>query len=122
VANVDKAALEKALSAHTDKYTGRTLGEDKVIQDVLIEGGEVSVKLQMGYPCQGYLPELVDQLTDIAKAVDGVTEMYVEASIKVTAHTVQKGVKRMERRQVDHLGQSGAGIVGRRSQSRIAGC
>ena len=50
VANVDKAAVEKVLSAHTDKYTGRTLGEDKVVREVLVDGGEVSVKLQMGYP------------------------------------------------------------------------
>ena len=66
MSNVDKAAVEKVLAGHTDKYTGRTLGEDKVVREVVVDGGEVSVKLQMGYPCQGYLPELVDQLTDLA--------------------------------------------------------
>jgi len=47
VANVDKAAVEKALSGYTDKYTGRTLGADKVVREVTVDGGEVSVKLQM---------------------------------------------------------------------------
>ena len=84
MSSVDKTAVEQVLAGHTDKYTGRTLGEDKVVREVVVDGGQASVKLQMGYPCQGYLPQLVDELTDLAKSVDGVTEMYVEAGTKIT--------------------------------------
>jgi ATP-binding protein involved in chromosome partitioning len=63
------------------------------VKNIAVDGGKVSVDVQLGFPGAGYRDELIAKLSERARKVEGVSEVKVNVTSNVVTHTVQKGVK-----------------------------
>ncbi|NDF63967.1 MAG: DUF59 domain-containing protein, partial [Betaproteobacteria bacterium] len=85
--------LLAALQAVTDPNTGKDFVTTKAIQNLQIQGGDVSFDLEMGYPARSQHPALRQALITAAKGVPGVGNVSVNISTRVIAHAAQRGVQ-----------------------------
>ncbi|MDE1953755.1 MAG: iron-sulfur cluster carrier protein ApbC [Betaproteobacteria bacterium] len=82
-----------ALASIPDPNTAQSLVAAKAIKNLRVEGGEVSLDVQLGYPAQSQHAELRRQVIAAVRSVAGVANVSVQVSMKVAAHAVQRGVK-----------------------------
>jgi len=92
MADITQAQVEKAIQEYIDPYMDQDLVKAKAIKNIAIDGGKVTVDVELGFPAKGYEQELADQLTLRIKAIDGVKAVTVNVSWEIIAHAVQAGV------------------------------
>ncbi len=105
--------VQAALQGYSDPYLDQDLVSAKCVKDIRVEGGKVSVEVVLGYPAKGYHEELAAALSERVRALDGVEDVAVKISSKITAHAVQQGVKRLENVRNIIAVASGKGGVGK---------
>jgi ATP-binding protein involved in chromosome partitioning len=113
MADVSELQVETALKEIIDPYVEKDLVASKAVKRVAVDGGKVSVDVQLGYPAQGYHPELIRQIEDRVTAIPGVSAVAVNLSTRIVAHTVQKGVKPLQNIRNIIAVASGKGGVGK---------
>ena len=92
MAEVTRADVDAALAQYTDPYLGKSLVAAKSVKNVEIDGGKVVVDVVLGFPAEGYVPELQAGLEELLLAVDGVTDAVINVSVKIVSHSVQKSL------------------------------
>ncbi len=92
MADVSRTQVEDALKAYIDPYLEKDLVSSKCVKDIKIDGGKVTVNIELGFPADGYKAELSGKLKEMVEAIEGVSEAGIEVSHKIVSHTVQKGV------------------------------
>ncbi len=90
---ISDAQLQPLLQAVVDPGSGRRLGEAKALKSVRIEGADVSVEVELGYPAASQHPALRAALIGAARRLPGVGNVSVSIGTKVVAHAVQRGVQ-----------------------------
>ena len=105
--------LLAALATVTDPNSGKAFVATKSIRNVVVEGGDVSFDLELGYPAKSQLPALRKALVAAARTVPGVDNVSVNINTKVTAHAVQRGVQLMPNVKNIVAVASGKGGVGK---------
>ena len=92
MADITQDQVEKAIQEYTDPYMDQDLVKAKAIKNVAIDGGKVTVDVELGYPAKGYEQELAEHLTKSIQAIDGVDDVSVNVGWDIIAHAVQAGV------------------------------
>lgn len=90
---ITDAQLQPLLQAVVDPGSGRTLGEAKALRAVRVDGADVSVEIELGYPAASQHPALRAAVIAAARGVAGVGNVSVNIATKVVAHAVQRGVQ-----------------------------
>lgn len=113
MANIEKTAVEDLLQTFIDPHNGADLVSAKSVKAITIEGNNVSVKLELGYPAKSYLAQLKTEVEDHLKTLVGIGDVSVEVSVKIVSHAVQQALKPLANVKNIIAVASGKGGVGK---------
>jgi ATP-binding protein involved in chromosome partitioning len=82
----------EALKRVIDPNTGKDLVSTRSARNVRVEGGDVSVDVELGYPAASQIDGIRRAVIDALKAA-GAANVSANVTMKIVAHTVQRGLK-----------------------------
>ncbi|AJG20630.1 iron-sulfur cluster carrier protein ApbC [Cupriavidus basilensis] len=85
--------VTEVLRTVIDPNTGRDLVSTRSARNVRVEGGDVSLEVELGYPGKSQLEPIRKQVVDALRQLPGVANANVAVSMHIVAHAVQRGVK-----------------------------
>ena len=90
---VSELQVQTALKAITDPNTGKDFMSTKSARNIKVNGGEVAVDIELGYPAKTQFEPIRKQVQAKLSAIAGVDKVTVNVTSKIVAHSVQRGVK-----------------------------
>ena len=111
--SLNDAALRQAISTVVDPHTGQDFVTSKALKALRIDGQDVSIDIELGYPAKSLFPLLRQQLVAAIKQVTGVGQVTVQLSSRVVAHAAQRGVQLLPQVKNIIAVASGKGGVGK---------
>ncbi len=106
-------AVRDALSKVIDPNTGKDLVSGKSAKNIKVDGGNVAIDIELGYPARSQMDGIRDAVIGAVRAVPGVANVSVTVQVKIVAHAVQRGVKLMTNVRNIIAVASGKGGVGK---------
>ena len=85
--------VSAALAGVVDPNTGRDLVTSKSARNLRVDGGHVSVDIELGYPARSQIDLIRRAAVDVIRALPGVENVSANVFQKIVAHTAQRGVK-----------------------------
>jgi ATP-binding protein involved in chromosome partitioning len=82
----------EALKAVIDPNTGKDLVSTRSARNVRVEGNDVSVDVELGYPAASQIEGIRRAVIEALKAA-GAANVSANVTMKIVAHTVQRGLK-----------------------------
>jgi len=112
MSGLNREQVEAILKQDCDPYFGVDLLAAKAVKKIGIDGGDVQLDVDLGYPAAGYKPELVKRLTDKLTAA-GAQRVTINLGSSIVTHAVQQGVKPLAGVKNTIAVASGKGGVGK---------
>ncbi|NEV63835.1 iron-sulfur cluster carrier protein ApbC [Thiorhodococcus minor] len=113
MSQVTKEAIEAAIKAYKEPHLGRDLVAAHAIKEIAIEGDQVKVSVSLGFPAKGAQEAIAEAVKSEVMGVDGVSQVAVDVSWEIKAHSVQKSLKPIDNVKNIVAVASGKGGVGK---------
>ena len=111
---ITEQQVRAAVAAVTDPATGTALVPAKALRTATTTPeGEVTLAIEMAWPAASQHPEIANALAAAVLALPGVTDVKVGFTLKVIAHSVQRGLQPMPEVRNIIAVASGKGGVGK---------
>ena len=85
--------VNEALKGIVDPNTHKDLVAGRAARNVRVEGAEVAVDVELGYPARSQIEPIRRQVVAALRALPGVSNVSANVYQKIVAHAVQRGVK-----------------------------
>jgi len=90
---IDKTNVENLLRTYIDPNHGVDLVTAKSVKKIVIDGANVSVFLELGYPANSTIDFLKCSVEQLLRTLQGVGIVSVELSVNILSHAVQQALK-----------------------------
>ena len=90
---IDKTNVENILRTYIDPNHGVDLVTAKSLKKIVIDGANVSVFLELGYPAKSTIDSLKCSVEKLLSTLQGVGIVSVEVSVNILSHAVQQALK-----------------------------
>jgi len=117
MASIDKAAVENLLKNFIDPNVETDLVSAKSVKKVSVDGDDVSVVIELGYPAKSYVEDLKAAVIQRLQALPGIGKLDVAVSFNIVSHSVQKALKPLPNVKNIIAVASGKGGVGKSTTS-----
>jgi len=104
-----KAALSKVI----DPNTGKDFVSTKSVRNLKVEGGDISLDIELGYPARSQIDMLRSAVLAALQPLAGGGKIHLNVYSKIISHTVQRGLKPLANVKNIIAVASGKGGVGK---------
>src|SRR5436190_498349 len=91
--SVTQEQVHGALKEVLDPNTGKDFLATKSARNIKVEGGSVSLEVELGYPAKTQLDPIRKLIAGKLRGIAGVSAVSVNVYSKIVSHSVQRGVK-----------------------------
>lgn len=111
--SITEATIQDVLKQITDPNTGKDFITSRSARNIKVNGADVSLDIELGYPAQSQLGLIRDMVEGHLSKIAGIGQITVNVYAKIVAHTVQRGVKLLPNVKNIIAVASGKGGVGK---------
>jgi ATP-binding protein involved in chromosome partitioning len=91
--SVTQEQVHNVLREALDPNTGKDFLATRSARNIRVEGGNVSLEIELGYPAKTQLDPIRRLIAQKLRAIPGVGAVNVDVTSKIVSHSVQRGVK-----------------------------